>query len=115
MAMDGDDAGRDSNPRLHATAAALGRETIVVPLPDGQDPASWLAQEGPAGLTAFTRRLEEPTTPRLQSPPNAAVQGQGAAVVRLARTIEMRGPFVHCNSPIVVREDEDRDLASGTS
>jgi hypothetical protein len=55
IAMDGDAPGRSSSERLVAAAANLGRQALIARLPDGEDPASWLARQGPAGLTAFER------------------------------------------------------------
>jgi DNA primase len=55
IAMDGDEPGRSSNARIQAAAATLGRQVLVAQLPDGEDPASWLARRGPSGLTAFER------------------------------------------------------------
>lgn len=42
IAFDGDGPGIDSNVRTAAAAAERGREALVVILPDGHDPASWL-------------------------------------------------------------------------
>jgi DNA primase len=55
IAMDGDEPGRSSGERLVAATANLGRQALTAHLPDGEDPASWLARNGPAGLTAFER------------------------------------------------------------
>jgi DNA primase len=56
IAMDGDEPGRASNDRLAAAAAALGRTVVAVSLPDGHDPASWVAERGPSGLAALWRQ-----------------------------------------------------------
>jgi DNA primase len=55
IAMDGDEPGRSSNARIQAAAAPLGHQVLVARLPDGEDPASWLAQKGPSGLRALER------------------------------------------------------------
>jgi DNA primase len=55
IVMDGDESGRSSGQRLATAAANLGRQALVAQLPDGEDPASWLAGRGLAGLTAFDR------------------------------------------------------------
>jgi hypothetical protein len=34
----------------------MGRESVITEWPNGHDPASWLAQHGPSGLIAVTRR-----------------------------------------------------------
>jgi DNA primase len=93
IAMDGDEPGRSSNQRLAAAAASRGRQALVAQLPDGEDPASWLARRGPAGVTAFDRAS-------CWGP--AADDGVGAnipagsidrmAAVRLMRTIK---PSIH--------------------
>jgi DNA primase len=54
LGMDGDGPGRDSNARLALAAARRGRAVIVTTLPEGEDPASWLAKRGPVGLNAWT-------------------------------------------------------------
>lgn len=54
IAFDGDPPGLDSNVRTVFAAAELGRETMITLLPDGHDPASWLALHGPGGLGAWT-------------------------------------------------------------
>lgn len=56
ISFDGDVAGRDSNRRLAAAVSARGRDAIVVNLPAEADPASWLADRGPSGLTAWADR-----------------------------------------------------------
>jgi len=55
IAFDGDGPGVDSNVRVAAAAAERGREALVVILPDGHDPASWLAAAGPSGIAAWSR------------------------------------------------------------
>jgi len=55
IAFDGDRPGIDSNVRVVAAAAERGREALVVILPDGHDPASWLAAAGPSGIAAWAR------------------------------------------------------------
>jgi DNA primase len=55
IAMDGDEPGRSSNARIETAAATFGRQVLVAPLPDGEDPASWLARKGPSGLASFER------------------------------------------------------------
>jgi DNA primase len=55
IAMDGDQPGLDSNARLYDAAVAVGRETRVVSLPWGEDPASLLRSRGPEGLAHFGR------------------------------------------------------------
>ena len=53
LAFDGDEAGRDATRRVAAAAARRGRHVPVASLPEGEDPASWLARRGPAGLSAL--------------------------------------------------------------
>jgi DNA primase len=55
IAMDGDKPGRSSKLRIEAAATTFGRQVRVAQLPDGEDPASWLARKGPSGLAAFER------------------------------------------------------------
>jgi DNA primase len=50
ISFDGDAAGRSSNERIAQAAADRGETVTVVTLPDGHDPASWLAEQGDAGL-----------------------------------------------------------------
>jgi DNA primase len=56
VAFDGDPPGRDSNVRVAIAAARKHREVVITTLPDGHDPASWLAENGDAGLAAWTRK-----------------------------------------------------------
>jgi DNA primase len=54
VSFDGDAAGRESATRLVRAAAERGCRVLVRDLPDGHDPASWLAERGPAGLELWT-------------------------------------------------------------
>jgi DNA primase len=56
QALDGDAEGQRTAAQLAARIAQRGRESAIVTLPAGEDPASWLAQHGPQGLAAITRR-----------------------------------------------------------
>jgi DNA primase len=56
VALDGDQAGRDAAAQLAARFAMRGREAVIVSWSAGHDPASWLAERGPDGLAALTRR-----------------------------------------------------------
>ncbi len=56
IALDGDQAGQQAAARLAARIAQHGREAAIVTWPRGEDPASWLAEHGPDGLIAVTRR-----------------------------------------------------------
>ncbi len=56
IALDGDQAGQQAAARLAARIALYGREAAIVAWPRGEDPASWLAEHGPDGLRAVTRR-----------------------------------------------------------
>lgn len=53
LALDGDVAGRDGRRRLAGALRSAGRTAAEVELPDGADPASWLARHGRAGLGVF--------------------------------------------------------------
>lgn len=53
---DGDPTGQGASLRWALDAANAGRESCITRWPQGEDPASWLAARGPAGLTAVTRR-----------------------------------------------------------
>jgi hypothetical protein len=55
--MDGDEAGRSSCRRIAAVSGDMGRQAIVVDLPEGEDPVSWLATRGTAGLLAFDWKM----------------------------------------------------------
>jgi len=56
VCADGDAAGIAASAAWIDKITRAGRESLVTVLPDGHDPASWLREHGPAGLTAFTRR-----------------------------------------------------------
>jgi len=67
ISFDGDAAGRDSNVRLaHRAAAQWGKTVGVISLPDGHDPASWLAERGDQGLGVFATDgyTAEPSPPK---------------------------------------------------
>jgi DNA primase len=63
ISFDGDAAGRDSNLRLARAMIERGRAPIVIELPDGSDPASWLAERGPRGLMAWATHPLAPQAP----------------------------------------------------
>ena len=54
IALDGDQAGADGTLRwVDALCRQAGQLALVSRLPDGLDPADWLARHGPDGLVAF--------------------------------------------------------------
>ena len=53
LSLDGDGAGRDARRRLARALWSAGRSASEVDLPDGEDPASWLACHGATGLGVF--------------------------------------------------------------
>ena len=55
LGFDGDAAGRDSAYRHSLAAARHGRPVAVTVLPADHDPASWLAEHGDPGLSAWRR------------------------------------------------------------
>ena len=54
LCADGDEAGRRANAQWAAELAKRGRDSVITFWPDGDDPASYLARYGPAGLAAVT-------------------------------------------------------------
>jgi hypothetical protein len=56
VGFDGDSAGRESSFRVALAALHKGSEVIVTVLRDGDDPATFLAKHGCAGLAAFVRQ-----------------------------------------------------------
>jgi DNA primase len=65
ISFDGDASGRDSNLRLAGAVIGRGRAPIVIELPEGSDPASWLAARGPRGLMAWATH---PLAPHAATP-----------------------------------------------
>jgi len=55
LGFDGDAAGQDSAYRHSLAALRQGRAVAVTVLPDDHDPASWLAERGDEGLSAWMR------------------------------------------------------------
>ena len=55
LCADGDEAGRRTNAQWAAELAKRGRDSVITFWPDGDDPASYLAKHGPAGLASVTR------------------------------------------------------------
>jgi DNA primase len=54
IAFDGDSAGRESDLRVARAAAERGETVTFASLPDGHDPASWLAERGDDGLVQLS-------------------------------------------------------------
>ena len=93
IAMDGDEPGRASNDRLAGAATALGRKVLVVPLPDGEDPASLLARWGIGALTALARESARPIAADEVTARGPIELENRKAAIRLARTfIRQRAP-----------------------
>jgi DNA primase len=104
IAMDGDESGRSSNARIETAAATLGRRVLVVHLPDGEDPASWLARRGPSGLAAFERAsLGRPTSADRTSDEIADDLIERIARIRLIQTVAAQH-----------HADHGTDISSGT-
>src|SRR5580765_3630227 len=80
IALDGDPAGRTATTAWLQEAARSGRPCVVAELPDGVDPADWIARRGPTGLFAF-----DPVT----------CDGPGS----LIRGIESHGPATFPDPP----------------
>ena len=55
LSADGDKAGRRTNALWAAELAKRGRDSVITFWPDGDDPASYLAKHGSAGLASVTR------------------------------------------------------------
>lgn len=62
IAFDGDPPGQESTRRLRMRFRNQGFDTESVALPEGMDPASWLAREGGDGVEVFLTR--DPTASR---------------------------------------------------
>jgi DNA primase len=56
LCADGDAAGRAATARWVTELSAAGQEVAATVLPEPFDPADWLADRGPEGLSAFVRR-----------------------------------------------------------
>jgi DNA primase len=64
IAFDADPAGRESTVRMAAAAQQRGAAVQIARLPEGQDPASWLATQGSRSLRVLIApRAVEPTSP----------------------------------------------------
>jgi DNA primase len=89
IAMDGDYPGRSSSQRIEEAVASVGVKVKVADLPEGDDPASWLAVHGTNGLFAFDR-TPAPGVDRavLEGMPESRNPKDRLAALRLARTIE---------------------------
>ena len=62
IALDGDHAGRDGTDRwITALFLHRHRPALVLHLPDGHDPASWIVEHGPEGLDTFLTDAGSPT------------------------------------------------------
>ena len=55
VALDGDAAGREGAQRMERAFISAGRSPLRVDLPEGEDPASWLASRGSVGLMDIIR------------------------------------------------------------
>ena len=92
VAFDGDGAGREAASRLARRVIDRRRRVAVVDLPDGHDPASWLAAVGPAGLAAWDR---------------AGPSGAGAGRLE-QRGLDMRPHPELAGTSVVHRSRDDR-------
>ncbi len=77
LCADGDEAGRRANAQWAAELAKRSRDSVVTFWPEGDDPASYLAKHGPAGLASVTlaeanRPLDDPRRQILTYPVPAA-------------------------------------------
>lgn len=80
IALDGDRAGAEGTQRwVEAVCRDLGRPAQVTRLPEGLDPADWLAARGYPGLTAFDPRTWPPTTEVAPRQPGHELVGAIAA------------------------------------
>lgn len=108
LAMDGDAAGRDGTGRwVDRVLHQLGHPVQVVDLDPGNDPAGWLAQHGPDGLT----RLGLGTTQ-----PNPSLRQPGPELVRavLAGTRRPIPDVTAALTPLLksLPDEQARDLAT---
>jgi DNA primase len=75
IALDGDAAGREGAQRMEGAFIAAGRLPLRVDLPEGEDPASWLASRGTVGLVDIIRakpcQVEGPLPATAFAPPAA--------------------------------------------
>lgn len=72
IALDGDQAGAEGTLRwVNAICRQAGQLALVSRLPDGLDPADWLARHGPDGLVAF-HPTQRHTSRRILSPLDGA-------------------------------------------
>ena len=63
IALDGDDAGAAGTVRWLEALSAIGRLGITLPLPNGADPAGWIADHGPGGLDLMLGSSARAVTP----------------------------------------------------
>lgn len=87
IAFDGDTAGRNAAEHLARRVRDRGLATDIVDLPDGHDPASWLAQREDPGLPLFTA-LACVRAPGDQKPRPGTVMN-GASAVDLPFEIQL--------------------------
>jgi DNA primase len=75
IALDGDAAGREGAQRMERAFMAAGRPPLRLDLPEGEDPASWLASRGTVGLMDVIRarpsQVEGPLSATAFAPPAA--------------------------------------------
>ncbi|MFC7597582.1 CHC2 zinc finger domain-containing protein [Terrabacter sp. GCM10028922] len=84
IALDADDAGREGTDRwLTALCLERHRPAFVLRLPHGHDPASWIAEHGPAGIGAFLPDADLGTSENIGSPPCPALPGRDLARLAL--------------------------------
>jgi len=89
LCVDGDEAGRRTNAQWAAELAKIGRDSVITFWPDGDDPASYLAKHGSAGLASVTRveagrPLDDPHRQKRTYPVRSA-PGRAILVVDLAQ------------------------------
>jgi len=95
LCADGDEAGRRTNAHWAAELAKRGRDSVITFWPDGDDPASYLAKHGPAGLASVTRAeanrpLDDPRQ-RIRTYPVPAAFARAILLADLAKKSRASG------------------------
>ncbi|WP_298443692.1 toprim domain-containing protein, partial [Ferrimicrobium sp.] len=95
LCADGDKAGRRTNAQWAAELAKRGRDSVITFWPDRDDPASYFAKHGPAGLASVTRAeanrpLDDPRR-RMRTYPVPAAPARAILLAEVAKKIRASG------------------------
>ncbi|GAB3881477.1 CHC2 zinc finger domain-containing protein [Terrabacter terrigena] len=108
IALDADTAGREGTDRwLTEICLERHRPALVLQLPGGHDPASWIAEEGPSGIEAFLSDVGLGRSKEMCGPPCCVLPGRDLTRLSLTAADDPLRDTVAAIAPVA------RDLSPG--